>query len=374
MKKLIFLLFLINFANAQTLRINEFSNGTSGAKEWIEILVAPTSPTIPSLKTCFYNSINVSGWIIDDNNGDFSPLNQNNGSGIATGHLRFKNVAPWTRLPAGALIVIYNNLDPETTFPVDDPYDFNNDCVYILPANHVSLEYCANAPQTLTCSTRLDYGGCLAYADYNGTTRSWSAISLANAGDAMQIRDASFNLIHGVVYGRSTTTSCGGITNMTGTPLAPLISTANGSNTFYAYNGLDLNGYFDATKWITGSASLATPGAYNNTNNQIWIKDTIRKGCICDVTLHLDTYKNYLIREFEKSLIIQQTKNQLIFKSDNMHNIKLSLFQPDGRLLNITNFWFKGLYYFNRPEGFFIVNISVSTGFGTFYTKTFRIF
>ena len=126
MKFLVFFLLLPVTILSQTIRINEFSNGPSGSKEWIEILVTPTSPTIPSLKTCFYNSVNIAGWVIDDNNGDFSPFGQYNGTGIADGHLRFKNVAPWTKLPVGALIVIYNSFDKDPLIPPDDRYDFND--------------------------------------------------------------------------------------------------------------------------------------------------------------------------------------------------------------------------------------------------------
>jgi hypothetical protein len=346
----------------QTLRINEFSNGPSGSKEWIELLVAPTSPTAASLRGCFTNSLNCVGWIIDDNDGTFSPTNNNFGSGFATGHLRFKNVAPWTRLPVGALIVIYNDLDKDPILPADDPYDFNNDCVYVLPATHISLEYCTTAPIALTCSTKLDYSSCVTY-----TTGNWNTINASNAGDGMQIRDASYSLIHGIVYGRTTLSSCGSASNMLGNSISPFITTTNGANTFYAYNGLDLSGYYDASQWITGTASSATPGLFNNANNQIWIQDTIRKGCICDVTLNLDVTTHQTTRPKSNTLKYKVFGNHIVFHENENTNINIVLISTDGKILDKVNTWFKGDYTYiinNCRMNILIVN-SVS-GYGRF--------
>jgi len=102
--------------------------------------------------------VNIEGWILDDNNGDFSPINHFKGSGMATGHMRFKNQLPWTDLPVGAIIVIYNAADRDINIPPDDPFDWvNNDCIYILPSNHASLEYCTTLPTAINCTTRTDY-------------------------------------------------------------------------------------------------------------------------------------------------------------------------------------------------------------------------
>ena len=147
------LLFLSFNIYSQTLRINEYSNGTSSAKEWVELIVINTTTTPPGQNSCYTWSFNASGWVLDDKNGDFSPAGHKLGSGVAAGHLRFKNTLPWTQLPLGAIIVIYNDGDKDTILPADDPYDSNDDCVFILPASHSSLEYCSNAPQAITCDS-----------------------------------------------------------------------------------------------------------------------------------------------------------------------------------------------------------------------------
>ena len=179
----ILLLILIStFVNAQSIRINEFSQGANGSKEWVELLVTTTSPI--GLTNCSSIRLNIGGWILDDNNGDFSPLNHFTGTGIAQGHMRFKNQSPWNSLPAGSIIVIYNAADKDivTNFPPDDPNDINGDCVYVVPSNHLSLEYCTTLPVANTCNSRNDYSVCT-YTSLG----SWLNIGLANAGDARPI-------------------------------------------------------------------------------------------------------------------------------------------------------------------------------------------
>jgi len=57
-----------NFLISQQLIINEVSQGASGNKEYVEILVIPgTTPY-----SCTNYCIDIRGWIFDDNNGYFS--------------------------------------------------------------------------------------------------------------------------------------------------------------------------------------------------------------------------------------------------------------------------------------------------------------
>ena len=72
---LVILLLIKSQLSSQGLVVNEISNGTSGTKEFIELLVigSTSQPT---------GVIDISGWIIDDNNGDFEALS---GAGVAAG-------------------------------------------------------------------------------------------------------------------------------------------------------------------------------------------------------------------------------------------------------------------------------------------------
>ncbi|MEA3187937.1 MAG: hypothetical protein QOD99_1767 [Chthoniobacter sp.] len=71
--------------------INEFSQGPSGAKEWIEIL--------------FLQTVNATGWKLGDAN---------------TGTLFFSSSALWSSVPAGTLLVVYNGADRDTNLPTDN--------------------------------------------------------------------------------------------------------------------------------------------------------------------------------------------------------------------------------------------------------------
>lgn len=289
MKKLkLFILFFLFLSykidlKSQIVRINEFSQGSSGSKEWVELVVGSSS-TINSTN-CVLSKLNISGWILDDNNGDFSPPNHFTGSGVASGHMRFKNTLPWINLPVGAIIVIYNAADRDINIPADDPFDWiNSDCVYIIPSNHSSIEYCTTLPSSTSCTTRTGFGSC-SYV----STGNWNNVSLANAGDAIQVRNSSFTLVHGIVYGKSTSSSgCTTTPDMIGNSLAPLISNSPMSITAASFMGTNDADYFDPNKWSLITASSATPGYYNDAINENYIVNTLRGGCTCHKILPIE--------------------------------------------------------------------------------------
>ena len=80
-------------ANLYDVIINEWSQGPSGSKEWVELLVVN-------------GPIDMRGWDLTDGNG----------SGVVT----FSTDSLWTSVPSGTLIVIYNGGDRDTNLPADD--------------------------------------------------------------------------------------------------------------------------------------------------------------------------------------------------------------------------------------------------------------
>ena len=108
-------------AQFQGLIVNEFSQGGSGFKEYIELLVAGT-------RTCTDSTADLRGWIFDDQNGWYG---SSNGS---KGHYRFKYDANWKNVPFGSIILIYNAADKNSSITlVNDPTDINDDYTYIVP-------------------------------------------------------------------------------------------------------------------------------------------------------------------------------------------------------------------------------------------------
>lgn len=217
--------------------VNEFSNGDSGSREYAELLVVG-----PPCST-----VDLRGWIVDDNNGDFGA---GSGNGIANGHIRFTNTSNWAAVPVGALIVLYNEGSPNTSITQpDDPTDANNDLVYIVPSDDSNLEGCTDEPSVASNTYNCPSGFGAAV---------WSQIGLRNAGDAVQTREPSGAYFHGLSYG-----------NLNGGPDNLHIAGPGGQTHFFFFDGPynDINNFGSAD--VSGGGE--SPGAANNAANTAYI-------------------------------------------------------------------------------------------------------
>jgi hypothetical protein len=244
--------------------INEFSNGTSGSREYMEFLVIG----------CPGEKIDIRLWLFDDNSGYFSPTTS---QGIATGHMRFTNDPQWEEVPVGAIILVYNNADknPEITI-ADDPSDANDDSVYVLsPSNSSLIDGCSGTPtsgsDSYTCGS--------AYAPVG-----WTVVGLNNNGDAAQVRKPDGTFFHGIAY-RDLTNVADGVVNggpdgilFEGNRWPDLASTAGyGTARVFSYSSCyfrDIATFVAEDARITGTQ---TPGRPNNDVNQAYI-DYLRRG------------------------------------------------------------------------------------------------
>ncbi|RYD89809.1 MAG: hypothetical protein EOP50_16955, partial [Sphingobacteriales bacterium] len=165
-------------AGAQTLPgliLNEVSQGPNvgaGQKEYFEFVVAGTP-------TCTTNTLDLRGWIFDDNN---NWVAAGAGTGIATGAMRFANVSNWAAVPYGSIILVYNDNDKNTAITMaNDLTDANNDKVYVLPASSVMFDRNTVAPTTASGSNFI-------YPTTNWVSGGdWNTVALRNAGDAVII-------------------------------------------------------------------------------------------------------------------------------------------------------------------------------------------
>ncbi|MEW5763273.1 MAG: SwmB domain-containing protein, partial [Bacillota bacterium] len=194
--------------------INEFGQGTSGNSfEWVELVVVGTGPG---------STVDMRGWDL----GDTSP-----------GDLSFTNDARWSAVPAGTIIVIYNNVTGKTSnFPADDLDFGNGDFNAVIPHNNTTL--------------------------FSG---NWGGLN-NSGGDAVVLRDASDQVVDGISYGTDTTQ----------TPQLSLV----GSTKAARYNGGDAAGVNNAANWSIindGATPETTPGAGNNEANTSWI-NSLRSG------------------------------------------------------------------------------------------------
>ena len=256
MKKLIFiLLFVFTSINlhSQGLIINEISNGASGIQEYYELVVIGSS-TNP------LGNVDLGGWIIDDNNGDFEGVMAL--VGIAPGHIRIKPGFLSSVRP-GSIIFIYNRA--ELSFP-NDSTDSNLDCVYILPITSTFLEVTTTLPTT----TNSNYSPVI----YNAT-KIWDRISLANSGDAAQVRKPDGTFFHGFSYGDvgapfpNFPLELGGLSSFN-------VTTGSGSNRNYYFN---CGNFTLQSSFRRGTVSLGeeTPGLPNNDLNRYFI-NALRTG------------------------------------------------------------------------------------------------
>ena len=231
-------LFVASFSKAQ-LVINEVSQGTSGNKEYIELVVKGT-------RSCTDTAADLRGWIIDDNSGWY-------GTGaISQGCYRLANIPSWSHVPYGSIILIYNDGDKNglITQP-DDPTDADNNGVYIVPITAAVIELNGASPASGS-------GPSYTYpATGFGASTSWTPMALNNNGDAVSvIKPTALNIAyHSMTYGNIS----GGTVHVNG---------SGGQKVYYLSNAQ----YASSAAWVSGSApSDETPGAPNSAANAAWI-------------------------------------------------------------------------------------------------------
>ena len=243
--------------------VNEISNGSSGNKEWVELIVVGSQPTV-----------DLSGWIIDDNNGDFDSLAAS--KGIASGHVRFASPLPacpagqsLAAAPVGARIIIYNSDDVDGFLAgrPNDPCDTDGDKVYYLPVGSTSntnhLQRCVDQPRVSPVPATSNYSGCV----YT-TASAWSELNLRNLGDAMQTRRPDSLFFHGFAYGDLVVPPAPNFPD--GSPSFN-VSTQTGANSAYQFS---CGNYFSNSsgQFLRISHDSANPGSANSVFNAAFIR------------------------------------------------------------------------------------------------------
>lgn len=215
--------------------VNEFSQGASGNKEYIELLVKGQA-------TCNDTCFDLRGWIFDDNNGWYGT------AAVSPGCYRFKNDPSWSCVPYGSLIVLYNSGDLNPGVPADDPTDANHDGVYVLPISSPLIELNLTVPSTSS----------MTYPSTGfGASTTWTNLALNNSNDAVQTVDPANLTVayHAVSYGSSV--------------VAPVHITASGSQKVYYLTNSQYN---LSAGWTSGTVPTnETPGLPNTTANATWI-------------------------------------------------------------------------------------------------------
>lgn len=257
MKHFLSLISALVFVTTQAqLVVNEASQGASGSQEYVELLVIG-NPVCGSS-----NTVDLRGWIIDDNNGWHAT---GAGMGVAAGHVKFDSIAQWANVKIGSLILIYNDADVGTAVGnlTNDVSDSNNDCVYVVPVSSSVLRKNNDLPSN---------GNGMATYAVPGTTYSgvgtWNPLGMANGGDAFHtVSPANYTAAyHAIGWGSNSAA------------VNAYFSGAQGGLVIYMANTVD-NDPFNGSNYINSAAPGAeTPGAPNNAANAAWIA-SINQNC-----------------------------------------------------------------------------------------------
>ncbi|MDD2982254.1 MAG: gliding motility-associated C-terminal domain-containing protein [Crocinitomicaceae bacterium] len=240
----LFLSFTSLFSQQPSLRINEISQG-SGEKEYVEFIVTG----IPST-ACNPQTLDLRGWIFDDNNGRFKT---GSGTGIANGSMRFSTATFWQAVPVGTLILIYNSADFDNSIiPAQDLSITDGNCKLVIPISSSLFE--KNSLPNQNTST---------YPTTGWTTGGdWNFIGMANTNDSFQIYAADNTTIpvHAISWGNNTLNN---ILFFSGNASGKVFSAMNTSST-------DLN---LQSNWasLTVNGTNQTPGLPNSTQNAAYI-------------------------------------------------------------------------------------------------------
>lgn len=260
--------------------INEVSNGPSGNKEYVELVVISDTITY----NCSATSppcLDIRGWIFDDNSGFHGGTT---GTGVAPGAVRFSNHALWSCVPVGTLIVLYNNQDVNAQIPLPDLSLNDGNCRLIVPIdNSLLLESNTITPGAVACS----------YPTANWTAGgNWNNTILANSGDCARIVDLAGCEVFSLCYGTANTNN-------------QIYFSGSGSATVFYFNGNNptqqLNWAYGCTNPATCGSNEQTPGLPNNLTNatfiaqfnnactpiaplELTVQTNQASGCTCDGT------------------------------------------------------------------------------------------
>jgi hypothetical protein len=199
-------LFLASSATTfgRELIINEFSQGNGGSKEWVELLVLKTA--------------DLRGCTLADRTGTYTT---------------FANVALWSAVTPGTLIIIYNNADRDTLLPATQDLD-PSDGVLVIAHNNASAF----------------------------TAGTWGGLSNSNP-ESVIIKNSAGQIIDALSLNNE---------NVYDPKLAAVGSTKSAFFTGDTEPGAD-----NALLWTIGNASAATPGAGNGGLNTAFVSN-LRSG------------------------------------------------------------------------------------------------
>ncbi|MBC8374587.1 MAG: T9SS type A sorting domain-containing protein [FCB group bacterium] len=206
------LLWTIQSTSAQSVIINEMSQGSDGGKEWVELLIVD-------------EGVDLRGWELGDNDdGVWHPIAE------------FSTHSELNTIARGTIIVIYNSGDVDESIAAAGGEDTTfSDKSVLLGVNNTSF--------------LVDTGPWGATA---------GAFANSDGDDAPAIRDASDEIIHDMAVTHPTAT----------------VSTPGSAKVKY-YTSNTVGSVVDDSQWTVANSSSATPGQANGGANSNWVDQSL---------------------------------------------------------------------------------------------------
>ena len=209
---LLALLWTIQSLWAQSVIINEMSQGSAGGKEWVELLTVN-------------EGVDLRGWELGDND-----------DGVWHSIAEFSSHSELSNLARGTIIVIYNSGDVDETIIAAGGEDTTfSDKSVLLGVNNTSF-----------------------LTDTGPWGATAGAFANSDGDDAPAIRNASDIIIHDLAVTHPTAT----------------VSTPGSAKVKY-YSSNTVGGVVDDSQWIVASSSSATPGQANGGDNSSWVDQSL---------------------------------------------------------------------------------------------------
>ena len=208
----IVLLWIHHASSAQSVIINEFSQGSDGGKEWVELLVVS-------------DGVDMRGWELGDND-------DGNWHSIA----EFSTHSELGSITQGTIIALFNSGDVDTAITNAGGLDTSfSDKRVILGINNTDF--------------LIDTG------PWGGTG---GAFANSDGDDTPALRNASDAIIHDMA-----------VTHPSATVSSP------GSGKVKYYTGNTVGDVVDDSKWVIASSSSGTPGEPNGGDNSNWVDQSL---------------------------------------------------------------------------------------------------
>jgi hypothetical protein len=273
------------------LMVNEVSNGNSGQKEFIELIAASSSEASCSTS----DSVDISNWIIDDNNGYLSDTTSGAypDYGISQGHWRLTDDEIWTKFPKGDYLVLFNALDYDASITAFNDAAFSlsginqtDTATYVAVGFSLAIEKNSSVPNADSLGGDTSYCTSGSYV----TANTYATASLRNScdGDGIQTRCPGCKIslgepstFHAFSYGENTAFKAN--SNVDFLDAAHLDfsmgdTVCGTGNTFYLNTGVTALAPEVSANWAVGADStFATPGAPNSADNSEF-RDSIVAG------------------------------------------------------------------------------------------------